>query len=61
MDELYVAAEGEALARRARDGRIAMDLAIEEYLSLGLGDPRRAQLTRVISVLSFPDEVRKAS
>ena len=61
MDDLYVVAEREAGLRRVRDGRMAMDRTIDEYMSLPLGHPLREHLTRVISVLSFPDEVRKAS
>ena len=61
MDDLYVVAEREAGLRRVRDGRMAMDRTIDVYMSLPLGHPLREHLTRVISVLSFPDEVRKAS
>ena len=61
MDELAITAERDATLRRARDGRAAMDSAIEEYLTLAFGDARRTHLTRVISMLSFPEETRRAS
>ena len=43
----------EAQQRIARDGRLAQDRCIDEYLSLDAGNPRRQTLTRVISALSL--------
>lgn len=43
----------EAQQRVARDGRLAQDRCIDEYLSLAAGHPRRQALTRVISALSL--------
>jgi hypothetical protein len=43
----------EARRRADRDGRRAQDRAIEEYMSLEVGHPRRRELNRVISVLSL--------
>ena len=43
----------EAQARQRRDGRRAPDRCIDEYLALSIGDPRRRELAKVISVLGL--------
>jgi hypothetical protein len=43
----------EAQQRRRRDGRRAPDLCIDEYMALNIGDPRRNELAKVISVLGL--------
>lgn len=43
----------EARRRAVRDGRLAQDRCIEEYMSLSAVSPRRQELNRVISVLSL--------
>ena len=43
----------EAAERRRRDGRSAPDRCIDEYMALNIGDPRRNQLAKVISVLGL--------
>jgi hypothetical protein len=43
----------EAQQRVARDGGLAQDRCIDEYLALAAGHPRRQALTRVISALSL--------
>ena len=43
----------EAQERRRRDGRQAPDRCIDEYLALAIGDPRRTELAKVISVLGL--------
>ena len=43
----------EAQERRRRDGQKAPDRCIDEYLALPVGDPRRTELAKVISVFGL--------